>query len=323
MRLLPLAGTKTAILGSIAALMSSDSRLNTGVPVHVFWEETKVAQTLAAAHLENCYAAQLKSMDGAPPPSACTIPPFTQDSMEDKRAAIDALVARLPAIVRSTPETSVWGVQLVDDTPACRSLLAAFLRAREWDVNDADSFLRNTLAWRHQNRIERILESEPVAPEFWFPDDAIRTIDDGTGPDGQPRTIVVLAMGKISLEALRDINAFVDWRIRMQERACHALATHWTSAPHGPKYTLVLDCNGLRPYHFGRACRAALAKLTFVFTHYYPDFVGETVVIHAPSYLRASWRIVQPLMPAWWGVSLGQLSDLGLAAALDPGVDSV
>ena len=80
----------------------------------------------------------------------------------------------------------------------------------------------------------------------------------------------------------------------------------------GPKHTLVLDCKGLRPYHFGRASRAALGPLTHVFTHYYPDFVGSTLVINAPGFLRAAWAVVERLLPAWWGVRVGSLRDLGI-----------
>lgn len=47
----------------------------------------------------------------------------------------------------------------------------------------------------------------------------------------------------------------------------------------------------------------------------YPDFVGDTLVINAPGFLRAAWGVAGPLMPAWWGVRIGQLSDIGLADA--------
>ena len=307
---LPLSAGKATILSSLAAFLSSDTPH--GLTAPVYWEDAKVAQTLACAHLESCYAKSLMSLNLAPHLLSTR---FGLETM-DKEAAIDALIDRLPAIVRSSfglgaaHAVTVWGVGLLDDTATRRSLVGAFLRAREWDVDAADAFLRETIAWRHEEGIEAVDVRESVASELGFPDDAICTID-----DGQPRTVVILAMGKVSLEGLRDVNAFVEWRIRMQERACRALAPHWPKAPHGPKYTLVLDCEGLRPYHFGRACRAALAQLTFVCTHYYPDFVGETVVINAPAFLRTSWRVVGPLMPSWWGVRLGRLSDLGLSAA--------
>ena len=98
----------------------------------------------------------------------------------------------------------------------------------------------------------------------------------------------------------------------MQERACEQLGapcgptakSQWVSAKRGPKYTLVLDCNGLRPYHFGRRSRRALTALTHVLTNYYPDFVGSTLVVNAPAFLAPMWAVVGRLMPAWWGVRI-------------------
>ena len=97
-----------------------------------------------------------------------------------------------------------------------------------------------------------------------------------------------------------------------RQAACEQLQAHWGVSPRGPKYTLVLDCKGMRPYHFGRASRAAMAPLTQLFTHYYPDFVGSTLVINAPGYLRATWSVVERLLPDWWGVRVGSLQDLGI-----------
>jgi len=291
-------------------------------PVH--WEEAKVETALSAAHLESCYRRSLESILLDSPAGASALdhqdsaPPSLTASMaaDTEAAAIQILADRLPTILIS-PSASLWGVGLVEDTTERKSLLAAFLRAREWDIEEADAFLRETVEWRRREEVDGLgaVESDDAAPGLGFPDDAIRTIDDGSGPDGQPRTIVILAMGKIRLEALRDVEAFVAWRIRMQERACQALSSHWAVAPKGPKYTLVLDCRGLRPYHFGRACHKALKGLTHVCTHYYPDFVGDTLVINAPGFLRAAWGVAGPLMPAWWGVRIGQLSDIGLADA--------
>jgi len=90
--------------------------------------------------------------------------------------------------------------------------------------------------------------------------------------------------------------------------------SHWHLAPRGPTYTLVLDCRGLRPYHFGRCCRRALGMLEEVFTHYYPDFVGGTLVINSPCFVERAWAVIGRLMPAWWGVQLGSMRDLEGAA---------
>ena len=67
--------------------------------------------------------------------------------------------------------------------------------------------------------------------------------------------------------------------VREQKKACEQLNKHqhWKHSPRGPTYTLVLDCAGLRPYHFGRAMRKSVSALTHDFIHYYPDFVGARI----------------------------------------------
>ena len=100
-----------------------------------------------------------------------------------------------------------------------------------------------------------------------------------------------------------------------QERACEHLGanrigSHWSSAPRGPTYTLVIDASDMRWHHFGRTSRTALAKLTFALTHYYPDFVGSTVVVNAPGFIQAAWGFVSRFMPDWWGVRLGTMAEL-------------
>ena len=35
-------------------------------------------------------------------------------------------------------------------------------------------------------------------------------------------------------------------------------------------------------------------------------------VINAPGFLRATWSVVERLMPDWWGVRVGSLQDLGI-----------
>lgn len=221
------------------------------------------------------------------------------------------LEQRLPRIIEAAgcaaSQAILWGVDLTSSSPSRSSLLSAFLRAREWDVDRAEPFLVETLSWRREHAINANGMSTQLADDtpWGFPDDAIVHAHTA-GADGQPRTYVVIRLGKVPLQGLQAVDAFVAWRIRMQERACRRLADSdaWAGAPRGPTYTLVLDCSGMRPYHFGRASRRALGALTHVLTHYYPDFVTDILVLNTPSFVSAVWGVVSRLTPAWWGLSL-------------------
>ena len=168
---------------------------------------------LLCQHLEKCYTQSLELLktEGVPEaPSA-----ESQASAADSQAAdgetaelasIASLSRRLAGIRASTGYAGrLWGVELADESAARSSLLAAFLRAREWDVESADTFLRETLTWRRENGLEGSSgssgssASDNAAARLSFPDDTIHHRR-GTGPDGQPRTVVVIRLGQVLLE---------------------------------------------------------------------------------------------------------------------------
>lgn len=271
-----------------------------------------------SSHLELSYAQYLEQALRIPSPRPHTAPTRRMDSVDGKVSAgaeyelhtVQQLGQALPDILDVSgydARNLLWGINLKDDSKERSSLLAAFLRAREWDVSRATEFLTETLSWRSSegiNAIDCVEASHDLDDSTLWRDDAIRTAE-RPGAEGKPRTFVVISMGGVTREGLQQVDAFVRWRIRMQERACaHLGSAHWQRSPRGPTYTLVLDCAGLRPHHFGRTSRRALNKLTYVFTHYYPDLVERTLIVNAPGFLAPMWSVISRLLPAWWGVKI-------------------
>jgi hypothetical protein len=164
-------------------------------------------QRLLCQHLEQCYTQSLEPLkkEGVPEaPSSAESQAPTADSQaahgeSAELASIASLSQRLTGIRASTGHTGrLWGVELADESAARSSLLAAFLRAREWDVESADTFLRETLTWRRENGVEGSSGSSGSSA-LSFPDDTIHHRR-GTGSDGQPRTVVVIRLGQVTLE---------------------------------------------------------------------------------------------------------------------------
>jgi len=164
-------------------------------------------QRLLCQHLEQCYTQSLEPLkkEGVPEaPSSAESQAPTADSQaahgeSAELASIASLSQRLAGIRASTGHTGrLWGVELADESAARSSLLAAFLRAREWDVESADTFLRETLTWRRENGVEGSSGSS-CSSALSFPDDTIHHRR-GTGSDGQPRTVVVIRLGQVTLE---------------------------------------------------------------------------------------------------------------------------
>lgn len=171
--------------------------------LRVPWEDAKIQQTLLSTHLEQRYRVALED----PPASARE--EATSNEFEPS-AAVEALTARLPELV-PYPRT-LWGVDLSLDTPQRQSLLSSFLRAREWDVAETVSFLKETLAWRQRDGIDEAYDTDAQTTDVAFPDDVIQVVP---GSDGSSMTVVIIQMGAVSLEALQNVEAFLAWRIRI------------------------------------------------------------------------------------------------------------
>jgi hypothetical protein len=271
-----------------------------------------------ASHLEQCYARHLERLAMPRSDDPCTsadskvIIGEAASGEAHEAGALSSLSVRLPRILRQSGAAStLWGVRLDEAAAERSSLLAIFLRARDWNVDRAESFLLEMLTWRREQAIDEVQSRPPTAskiPELW-PDDIISTAR-GRGADGQPHTFVVVRLGRLSLRQLQRVEDFVAWRIRQQERACLALSEQWRCDPRGPKYTLVLDCAGLGPRHFGRVARRAIGALSHTLTHYYPDFVHGTLVVNAPGFVKSMWAVLGRLTPAWWGVRMENLAAL-------------
>ena len=167
-------------------------------------------QRLLCQHLEQCYTQSLEPLKTQGVSEAESQAPAADSQTaygeSAELASIATLSQRLAGILAVTGYAgSLWGVELADELAARNSLLAAFLRAREWDVERADTFLRETLIWRRENGLEGSSgssgssASDVAAARLDFPDDTIHHCH-GTGPDGQPRTVVVLRLGQVMLE---------------------------------------------------------------------------------------------------------------------------
>lgn len=168
-------------------------------------------QRLLCQHLEQCYAQSLeplKTDELTEAPSSVSLISAADSqaaaSESAELASIAELSRRLAGIRESTGLAGrLWGVELADESAARSSLLAAFLRARDWDVERADAFLRETLTWRREHGLEGSAGSAgsdgAAAGRLSFPNDTIYHCR-GTGPDGLPRTLVVVRLGQVAIE---------------------------------------------------------------------------------------------------------------------------
>ena len=164
--------------------------------------------SLAEVHLESCYALPAHDVAKAAEHGEAGSSSSSSSRSASESAAVELLASRLPHIFEQSacPPGAcqmMWGIPLADESASRDALLAAFLGAREWEVDRAESFLIETLAWRRENSVGEDVE-EQSEPEL-FPKDMVRTITQKDA-DGQPQTFVVIKLGTITKEALHRVD---------------------------------------------------------------------------------------------------------------------
>lgn len=180
---------------------------------------------------------------------------------------------------------TLWGVKLSPPSTEQEQrwqhmLLLSFLASHGGDSAAALQGLRRTLEWRRTYRFTGGFGSLPTD-----------LLLNPVGRSPSPPTIV-LDSRKLPAEVYSDPELLVHWWVCMQEalmtRICTSESTSWT---------LIIDCNALQSHHWGPAARKCATRLADVMAEYYPDQIGETLVINAPVWYQLAWTVVRPFLP--------------------------
>jgi len=202
------------------------------------------------------------------------------------------LQRELPDMLRSGGESlgqeyTMWGVKLTYTTNAAEEeqqqlLLRTFLRAEDGNPTEARRKLEKMIRWRRT-----ILSERPPDGFGIFPTNLLLR------PGLSERPTLVLDVGKLPVEAFSDSAQLVQWWVAMHD-AMYAQVF----ASGSPCFDFVVDCSGLRGYHFGTAARICAAQLAPVLNDHYPDqLAGETLVINSPAWFRAAYVVLRPFLP--------------------------
>lgn len=206
--------------------------------------------------------------------------------------AVKELHARLPEVVDhaglSCDEVvELWGVQLMPGQLSAEkaALLKSFLRARDWNVDDATFMLGEALRWRRDfHGGVDALQPAQFAP---LPCDPFTCDENG-------RAMVHISMGRVNEADFANVQQFVAWRVCMLEQLMHRLDF---SRGCEPRYTMVLDCRGMRPYHVSGAARRCAKALSLVLCDNYPDFIERVLVVSPPRLISLAWSVMGPFLP--------------------------
>ncbi|KAJ3478384.1 hypothetical protein NLI96_g9791 [Meripilus lineatus] len=226
---------------------------------------------------------------------------LTEKFTEDEWKALKEFRTQLPAIFAEayhpdTPDAKsepakLWGV-LIDPyspnkDPRVSVLLMKFLRARELDLTAAQTMMAATLKWRHEQKIDELLEET-------FDDSIFGKVGyvSGHDTDGRPVTYNLYG-GDLDIKVVfDDVQRFIRWRIQLMEKSIALLDFQTLD-----QMVQVHDYEGVSMVRDANQ-KAAAAEATNIFQNHYPEFLVRKFFINVPTLLTWVFWLFKPLISA-------------------------
>lgn len=193
-----------------------------------------------------------------------------------------------------------WGNQQYFSPNMCadKYYLRRFLRARHHDLRKAiDMFLAH-LKWREDFGVDTILE------DFHFHErDAFLTLY----PQGYHKTdrlgrpIYIQHLGQINVKAIARVTTeerMLKFHVQEYERAMRYIfpACSLIAGRHVSQTLAIMDLKGVGLRHLSGEVKRILGTITRTDQDNYPETLGKTLIINAPTVFRAIWTIVKPML---------------------------
>ncbi|WJX27358.1 hypothetical protein P8452_16184 [Trifolium repens] len=172
--------------------------------------------------------------------------------------------------------------------------LIRFLKAREWNASKAHKMLIDSLNWRVQNEIDKIL-SKPIIPQ-----DLYRGVRDSQliGLSGYSREgLPVFAIGVgLSTFDKASVHYYVQSHIQINEYRDRVILPS-ASKNHGRPITTcvkVLDMTGLKLSALNQI--KLLTIISSIDDLNYPEKTNTYYIVNAPYIFAGCWKVVKPLL---------------------------
>ncbi|KAJ0086028.1 hypothetical protein Patl1_07200 [Pistacia atlantica] len=195
------------------------------------------------------------------------------------------------AVEEAKEEVFIWGVPLLKDDRS-DVILLKFLRAREFKVMDAFTMIKNTIKWRKEFGIDRLVDED-------LGDDLEKVVFmHGYDRDGHP--VCYNVYGEFQNKELYQKTfsdeerrmKFLRWRIQYLERSIRKL----DFKPGG--ICTIFQVNDLKnsPGPGKRELRLATKQAVQLLQDNYPEFVAKQVFINVPWWYLAFYTMISPFM---------------------------
>jgi len=154
-----------------------------------------------------------------------------------------------------------------------------FLKARQFDIDVAYELLITSLRWRKENKIRAIVYKD-------VHDEIIKNKVLIPGYDKQ-RRLICYVLVKLHFPGSSDKKKMQDLVLYMMEKCRHKID------PVAETFNLVFDLSDFSLYNMDYDLVRYLIK---IFSDYYPETLGVSLVVNSPWLFKGCWQIVKPWM---------------------------
>ncbi|KAL4418792.1 hypothetical protein ABPG77_005506 [Micractinium sp. CCAP 211/92] len=179
-----------------------------------------------------------------------------------------------------------------------RFYLRRFLRARQHELPRAKAMFLAHLKWRKENGIDGILE------DFHFQErDAFLSIypQGYHKTDKMGRPVYIQHIGAIKIKQLAEITTedrMIRFHVQEYERCLKYIFPSCSkkAGRHIDQTFAIMDVKGVGLKHLTGDVKSILGRITETDQNNYPETLGKTVIINAPTVFKMIWAVVRPML---------------------------
>lgn len=174
--------------------------------------------------------------------------------------------------------------------------LLKWLRARKFELNDAEKMLREHIAWRKKHEVDTILEDYEVPELFrkYFPGGFLEC-----SPDKRP--VIISPVGNTDFKGMleaaprADMVRYCVYLFETLEDIKRRLSLQHTRRIE--TMYVVVDMEGFSFWQLSSLeVVSAITEMIRVYEDNYPEVLQEVFIVNAPSLFPMLWNIIKPLL---------------------------
>lgn len=176
--------------------------------------------------------------------------------------------------------------------------LRRFLRARQHDLEKGQEMFLNHLKWRREFGTDTILQDFVYEERESF----LALYPQGYHKvDKLGRPIYIQHLGQINMKAMKNVTTedrMIRFHVQEYERALKYIfpACSKVRGMHISQTLAIMDLKGVGLRHLSGDVKRILSEITTIDQNNYPETLGKTLIINAPTVFRAIWAIVKPML---------------------------